>query len=353
MDLMTQLFGVFYGGLPMLLGMAIGICIARRREKSSSDDRLKAERAQQIMDGLLEWANTFAGDVTEYRSQMEEISRKLDENGNGTGKADGALVAPSELLARMTKVNDDLRARLDAAEQALNRQAEDMNAYLSEARTDTLTRLPNRRAFDEELSRRFAEWDRRQIPLSVLICDIDKFKAFNDRYGHLAGDEILKRVAAILGQNLRGMDMVARFGGEEFALVLPTTELHAAEEPAERIRQSVEQAVFSHRGVQLSVTISCGVAEAMPGEDMASLLGRADQALYASKNAGRNCCHRHNGFACEPLGAKTDKSGDLTGGSDTDLANEFAADFSQVCDDLRDRLVERATSNVDAAEQAH
>jgi diguanylate cyclase (GGDEF)-like protein len=160
------------------------------------------------------------------------------------------------------------------------------------AARDHITSLANRRTFDKKLT---YEWQRaihEKGALSLLMIDVDQFKLYNDYYGHVAGDECLRRVAAILaGAPLRSTDMVARYGGEEFAIVLPRALTPGAAAMAERIRQSVGDACLPHMPHHAGiVTISIGVATLNPadGPDETLLIRRADHALYAAKNAGRN-----------------------------------------------------------------
>ena len=114
-----------------------------------------------------------------------------------------------------------LQNRLAQAEKQIAAQAADLRSYETEARTDSLTGLANRRAFDDEMQRRFAEWQRRRTPFSLMILDIDHFKQFNDSHGHPAGDEVLRNVGKVLVKTARQMDLPCRYGGEEFAVILP------------------------------------------------------------------------------------------------------------------------------------
>lgn len=170
-----------------------------------------------------------------------------------------------------------------------------MNNELRDAALiDGLTRIANRRRFFEQLHK---EWPRAQRffrPLTIVVCDVDNFKKYNDIYGHVRGDRCLHDVAQALHKSVhRPGDLVARYGGEEFAMILPETTLEAAREVAEKCRQAVqdlaiEHAVNAHFGV---VTISVGVACVVPSEHMSygDLIEMADQALYESKERGRNC----------------------------------------------------------------
>jgi len=158
------------------------------------------------------------------------------------------------------------------------------------ATRDGLTGLANRRCFDDTLN---AEWARalRQVqPLSLLMVDVDNFKAYNDAHGHLGGDECLKRVARAVASEMRANDLVARYGGEEFAVVLPNQSLKGAAIVAERIRSRVEQLQLPCRFAAGHVTVSIGAATAIAGPDNHAnqLVAIADAALYRAKHLGRN-----------------------------------------------------------------
>jgi diguanylate cyclase (GGDEF)-like protein len=175
------------------------------------------------------------------------------------------------------------------------RQKREIESRLAEAHTDVLTGVANRRSFDLELSRRLAQRQRQGIPLCLMIIDIDKFKSFNDDFGHLLGDTILKEVANALVASARHMDIVARLGGDEFAVLLPGSSLDEASQAAERFRTAINDDRFRDNLGGHSPTMSSGVAEAQLDDDAVSLIKRADSALYAAKEAGRDCCFRHGG----------------------------------------------------------
>jgi diguanylate cyclase len=163
-----------------------------------------------------------------------------------------------------------------------------------------LTGLANRRAFDDEISRRFAEWERRKTTFSLLMLDVDHFKKFNDTHGHQAGDQVLRDVAAALSQVTREMDLVARYGGEEFAVILPVTPLADALRAAERARAAIEASITRVAGADLRVTTSIGVGQISAGDTAEGLVQRADAALYAAKKAGRNRAWYHDTTQCLP-----------------------------------------------------
>lgn len=159
-----------------------------------------------------------------------------------------------------------------------------------QAATDPLTDTFNRRTFLELGAKELARSKRTRQPLSLVMLDLDHFKRVNDKYGHLAGDEVLRRFVDITQVCLRKEDLLVRYGGEEFCVLLPDEGEQGAKVMAERIRYAVEHAAFRHAGKLLPVTVSAGLAELdhEANETLAQLLERADEALYAAKNAGRN-----------------------------------------------------------------
>jgi diguanylate cyclase (GGDEF)-like protein len=163
---------------------------------------------------------------------------------------------------------------------------EDLNAKLRErADLDGLTGLHNRRAFEERLEEEISRSARHGIPLSLLMLDVDHFKALNDTLGHTAGDRVLQALSGLLRDSARPMDFVSRYGGEEFVIILPHTGVEASHLMAERLRRVVESAPWPVR----QVTISLGIATLTPTiTDARTLLESADRALYHSKQAGRN-----------------------------------------------------------------
>jgi diguanylate cyclase (GGDEF)-like protein len=157
------------------------------------------------------------------------------------------------------------------------------------AETDGLTRLYNHRVFREMLDREITRSRRYAKALSLIVADVDHFKRFNDRHGHLAGDFVLRETARALRATIRsGIDAAARYGGEEFAVILPETALAGAAAAAERLRRAVEEDETYFEGKTFRITISAGVAEYRSGLTASEFIDRADRALYRSKRTGRN-----------------------------------------------------------------
>jgi two-component system cell cycle response regulator len=156
--------------------------------------------------------------------------------------------------------------------------------------TDGLTEIDNRRCLEDRLHEMWQHTERLHEPIALIMCDIDKFKSVNDKFGHQAGDSVLKEVAKLLKDEAREIDRVGRYGGEEFLLILSGTVLDAAVTFAERLREKVEGHTFSYAGGTLRRTMSCGVAAAPHPrvKDQEALLRAADDALYVAKETGRN-----------------------------------------------------------------
>ncbi|WP_172144615.1 sensor domain-containing diguanylate cyclase [Pseudomonas tumuqii] len=156
------------------------------------------------------------------------------------------------------------------------------------ATTDQLTELLNRRGFDLLANQAIQEARRNPSPLCALLLDLDNFKDLNDNHGHLAGDEVLRGFANKLRDNLRQSDIICRWGGEEFILLLKDTSPEQARLLAEKVRQQTEHSRFSYKGASLQITTSIGLAELHPDDSLSELLARADGALYRAKQSGRN-----------------------------------------------------------------
>lgn len=251
--------------LPDLDGLEVARRI-RALEKSS-------ERAD-----LLAWTPiVFLSSATDD----EALARGIMAGG------DDYLTKPISEIVLLAKVRAMLR--ITTMREALR----DAHRLLTEmSYVDGLTHIPNRRRFDDVMASEWRRAIRQRTPLGVIVCDVDRFKQYNDHYGHQAGDRCLEAVAGALHDSLfRIEDMVARYGGEEFAAVLPGDDVQGAAAVAERMRLSVESLRIPHdEGVAGFVTCSFGVATGIPGSEgaAADLLRAADEALYAAKKAGRN-----------------------------------------------------------------
>lgn len=212
------------------------------------------------------------------------ISGRTEESDEEKGFRMGAsdyIVKPFSPIVIAARVRNQINLKLRTDE--LEKMAS----------TDSLTGLASRRAYDEQLTRLWNHCMRERQPFSVIMADIDFFKAYNDFYGHGAGDVCLRRVARVfLEIPERSMDVVARYGGEEFAIILPNTDIHAATQLAEQIRTAIYGLAIPHQKSLVSslvtVSLGCACVIAEKGQDPVNLVGKADAALYEAKQGGRN-----------------------------------------------------------------
>ena len=268
--------------------------ILRNCEQST----LEAERADMAVQQLKDLASHVAADVGAHNELVTGISDRLGAIRPDSSGASGAV---GEVLKEILAANEKLHARLADAENKIQTQAAELKTQQSEARTDSLTKLANRRAFDDCLEKGVTRFRKEGRPVSLLLFDVDHFKKFNDTHGHLAGDEVLRQVANTLSKSAKSTDLACRYGGEEFSLVMPNTTIAQARIAAERVREAIQATNVNFEGKVLSVTASIGVAEISKKDDSAGLIRRSDEAIYCAKGAGRNCGYWHNGESCLPM----------------------------------------------------
>ena len=213
-------------------------------------------------------------------TRLDSITRQIQQHRINEEKqrlhTQQQLNELSSRIEQMESESSDLRSKLAIAH--------------DKARRDPLTGLANRIAYNERVKTEISRWQRYQSPLSLVICDIDKFKSINDTFGHRAGDKTLKIIAQLLTRNCRGMDFLSRFGGEEFTLLLPNTSKESALVFANKLRLIIGNTRFNYGARNILITISCGISEFKEGDTAESVFERADQALYSAKNSGRNQC---------------------------------------------------------------
>ena len=209
----------------------------------------------QITKEIQEHKQKEANQREKYQSQLDELGQKIKAMESETGELKSKLITAT-----------------------------------TNAERDTLTNLPNRLAYDERLKMEIARWQRYHTPLCLVVWDIDFFKKVNDQYGHQVGDKVLVQVGNQFLQHIRRADFVARFGGEEFVMLLPHTNKHSALKVTEKLRNLIEENALMVNGTPLTVTVSCGITQFFKGDTHESAFERADQALYRAKEQGRNQC---------------------------------------------------------------
>ncbi|MDN5406960.1 diguanylate cyclase [Pseudomonas sp. FSL R10-0056] len=195
-------------------------------------------------------------------------------------------------IAREQEVSAHLQGlaeRIASMEQQAQGYREHLEEQRQKALIDPLTDLPNRAAWGERLQYEVDQWQKNGNPLLIAMLDLDHFKRINDGYGHLAGDKVLKIIATQLRKHLRPTDFIARFGGEEFVLLMPDTPLSAGLHLIEKLRAAIQACPFHFKGEPVTITTSIGVSAFRPGDRSDHVLKRADEALYRAKRRGRNC----------------------------------------------------------------
>jgi diguanylate cyclase len=260
---------------------------------TGGQDEAVLKVSDQVQHSIAELATilkTVNSATAEYGQTLEDVSENIRQAE--TLEDLGAVVAEIlEDTRRMVEKNQTLEGQLNSS----SRQVSELKQYLEtvkkEATTDGLTGVANRKAFDRTVADAVADAEEHGKKLILMMIDIDHFKKFNDTYGHQTGDQVLRLVARTLVSNVKGRDTAARFGGEEFAILLPDTALAAGLKVAETLRVSVEERELVNKSSQQNLgtlTISLGVAEYRKGEGVDGLIARADGALYDAKKSGRN-----------------------------------------------------------------
>jgi diguanylate cyclase len=238
-------------------------------------------------------------------AKIEAAGKDATEYGRTLSAAHGELSGSQspedirELVTALKSATHAMEDRTKTLEHELQRSSNEvtmLKTQLHEVRreslTDPLTQIANRKAFDYEIQNAISDSEETAEPLSLFMCDIDKFKNFNDTWGHQTGDQVLRLVGHCLQENVKGRDTACRYGGEEFAVILRHTALNDAVKLAEQIRANVESKKLVKKStgdILGTITISIGVAQLGEGENMNDLIQRADACLYRAKNSGRNC----------------------------------------------------------------
>ncbi|MBB4050654.1 diguanylate cyclase [Devosia subaequoris] len=252
---------------------------------SSVSERMHAriEAVHEAIDSAMTTANAYSGSL---QSASGDLERELD--------AESMKALALRLLSetrRMQDTNRQLETKLEASRDDIAALQRDLDDVRRESMLDPLTKIANRKSFDEGLADAIAVAADGGTPLCLMLLDIDHFKNFNDTYGHQTGDQVLRLVAMTLKSNIKGKDLAARYGGEEFVAVLPSTDLDGAVIIAENIRKAIQAKELLKRSTNEKlgrITASFGVAVFAPNDNAMSLIERADRCLYAAKRAGRN-----------------------------------------------------------------
>jgi diguanylate cyclase len=249
---------------------------------------------KNMMLTFIERLDAFAATTGDYQEQVGQYSEKINEAkhiGQLHDILDQVMQQTRTVHTEARRSLDEMVAARDEAHSAENRvlQLQSELEQLSElVREDQLTGSLNRRGLDDVLEREMARAERRKTPLCVAMLDLDDFKQINDTIGHAGGDQALIHLVRVVKETLRAMDVIARFGGEEFMIVLPDTPLEEASQTVTRVQRELTKRIFMHNNEKVLITFSAGVALRKVGEDQASLIKRADEAAYQAKRSGKN-----------------------------------------------------------------
>jgi diguanylate cyclase len=257
---------------------------------SSSPSKVIGDIPEQLKSVMSAAKRYVTAAIADNRDQITAFDKTKEEAESGVDPRLLVAGLMRELTRAATRAAE-LEANLGQTSHELDNIREALIEAEKRASNDPLTGLPNRRAIDESLRLCQAKATENKTPLGVLLLDIDRFRPFNEKYGHGVGDQLLRFISGALRERLREEDLPARYGGEEFMAVLPGAELATCEAVAERIRRSISECRITRRstGEMLpALTVSIGVAQFRPGETTAEFVDRCDRALQLAKRIGRN-----------------------------------------------------------------
>lgn len=257
------------GAAGLVCGLLLGLAIAPGSKASSSH---RCDVDAQVEPAPSEVVRAFEDAITDSAMRLGQSSLKLESN-------------------------------LPGVESRLAQHVQHLESRMAKVRIDEVTGLPDRRAFDEDLCRRMAEWRRRGTPLCVMLLEIDRFREVLETLGREAANGLLRTTGLLLAASMREMDFMARFDRDEFAVILPATCASEAMLAAKRIRAEACAATFPFEGGLLGATVSIGLTESLDGDHATLLLERADAALHSAKRAGGNCVYFQTGAVAKSIPA--------------------------------------------------
>ena len=273
-----------FGGVALLLAPPV-LRLMRRLRHASASETLERELANvlALTRGHLTANETYAHSLADAHSRLAALPG-----------AEQVRIIVSLLVAEnegMRRDNADYQGKIENCARQIGALQSSLNGAEEAALKDALTGTGNRRSFDAVMTKAVQNSNAQQTPLSLIMCDIDHFKHVNDAFGHQVGDEVIKLFAHVIESSIRETDTVIRYGGEEFAIILPMTEQGTATSIAERIRRQFEAKKLTIRETKQKIgqlTASFGVAQHRPGDDVVTFVQRADAKLYEAKASGRN-----------------------------------------------------------------
>ncbi len=252
-------------------------------------EEISTQVSSELTD-IMEMVGSSLANTESYSESLEIFSSELNDI-NDAGSLKMMITSMASATFEMAQNSKELENNLKKSQKHIANLNQDIETIRNESMTDALTGIANRKKFDLTLDKEIINSRTDNEPLCLLIMDIDHFKSFNDTHGHQTGDQVLRLVGSILKNNVKGKDLATRYGGEEFAIILPNTSLDDAFAVAEQIRKAVasKELLKKSTGVKLGrVTLSTGVAELNTQDSASSIIARADKCLYLAKDAGRN-----------------------------------------------------------------
>jgi len=257
--------------------------------QAASDGHADSHSAARAMDTQIREQVDGLQTSVQDAADLEDLKQVLESHLEGLlGTMDHHQKQRDEREKEVAARLQSLAERVSSMEQEAQGYREHLEEQRQKALIDPLTGLPNRAAWSERLEHEIAQWKQHGNTLLLVMLDLDHFKRINDNYGHLAGDKVLKIIATVLRKRLRGSDFIARFGGEEFVLMMPDTTVPVGARLVEALRAAIEACPFHFKGERVTITVSIGMSAFKSGERSEQVLKRADQALYRAKDAGRN-----------------------------------------------------------------
>ncbi len=323
--LMT-LLGVVLAVGELVIGVAVGWWLRSRQLGLGVGE--SGEEGQP--EGLMSLATRISESRSLCAEQIREIKGKLSTLGQSVlSDNDQAVVGA---MSRMIEQSEQLQTELAKIQNRVETQS-------ASAGTDAETGLVNRKGFDVDLGRRFAQWEHDKSPISMVVIDVDNLAEIEEEHGKQASEAVIAALADVLCQVTREMDVVARYDDQEFAFILPGTDLAGARKTATQVRSAVAAESFVTKDdIELDVTISEGVVEAIEGDDVGSITKRARRALDSARQAGRDQAHSHDGTICRPILDEGESQQPSAGFVDLDLSSQSNQESAQTTDPRIDPL---------------
>ena len=280
-----------------LVCLALGAILGREFAIRKMTRQLRRERTFLIktLKTMVESTEQLSTDVGTHNSDLTSMHEIVQETPS-SGDLEPIQVILLEKIGEMVAANRRLEDDLIVTRYKLDEQAQLLDYSRMEARKDQLSGLGNRKSFDEAIKYAISNYKSNDTPFALVLADVDHFKRINDTHGHPSGDKVVSRIGHTLKQLCREHDHIARYGGDEFAIILMKVEAEHAESAAARIRTAIEQTNFSvgGNGGRISVTFSMGMAYPSKSDTAETIIARADRALYESKRRGRNQLQIYN-----------------------------------------------------------